>query len=163
MDKNCPNAHSHGAGHISRTEFLRLFRAQLAQDRGPDADCTPLYLSGSVGSLFKLRLTTHGYTLVAKGVEAENVACLLREADIYSNICDMQGKSVPVCCGLINLALPYYYDGAVLEHFLLLSWAGSPLSKCTDQLDKRLAIEVITKIVTKLHTLHILHVAHGSS
>ncbi|KAH8743688.1 hypothetical protein F5883DRAFT_380762, partial [Diaporthe sp. PMI_573] len=52
---------------------------------------------------------------------------------------------------------PYYYDGAVFEHFLLLSWAGRPLSKCTDQLDKRLAIEAITKIVTKLHTLHILH------
>lgn len=34
----------------------------------------------------KLRLTTHGYTLVAKGVEAKNVARLLREAEIYSNI-----------------------------------------------------------------------------
>lgn len=69
----------------------------------------------------------------------------------------MQGKSVPVCCSLINLALPYYYDGAVFEHFLLLSSAGQPLFKCTDQLDKRLAIEVITKIFTELHTLGILH------
>lgn len=46
MDKTCPNAGSHGPRHIGRVEFLLLLRAQLAEDRGPDADSTPLYLSG---------------------------------------------------------------------------------------------------------------------
>ncbi|RMJ01509.1 hypothetical protein CDV36_015742, partial [Fusarium kuroshium] len=67
MDQKCPNSADHGNAHINRREFLRLARDQLAVDRGKDADCVPLYLSGSRGSLFKFCLSSHGYTLVAKG------------------------------------------------------------------------------------------------
>jgi len=64
MDQSCPNAPCHGPRHIGRVDFLHLLRAQLARDRGYDADSAPLYLAGAVGSLFKVRLSTYGYTLV---------------------------------------------------------------------------------------------------
>jgi hypothetical protein len=157
MDKTCPNAGRHGPRHIDRVEFLRLLHAQLAEDRGPTADSTPLYLSGSVGSLFKVRLSAYGYTLVAKGVEAANLALLQHENKVYDQLCTIQGGHIPVCLGLINLVLPHYCDGGVFEHFLLLSWAGQPLSKCIDQIDKTLAINAITAALTGLHQLRILH------
>ncbi|KAH8878691.1 hypothetical protein GQ53DRAFT_756531 [Thozetella sp. PMI_491] len=157
MDKTCPNASSHGPRHLDCVEFLGLLRAQLAEDRGPDADSTPLYQSGSVGSLFKIRLSACGYTLVAKGVEAARLTRLQHENGIYDRIRNMQGKHAPVCLGMIDLVLPYYYDGGVFEHFLLLSWAGRPLSKCIDVVNKTLAINLTTRAYTELHRLRILH------
>ncbi len=157
MDKTCPNAGSHGSRRLDRVEFLRLLRAQLAEDRGPDADATPLYLSGSVGSLFKVRLSAYGYTLVAKGVETDDVARLQHENKVYDKLHSIQGKYVPVCLGLIDLVLPYYYDGGVFKHFMLLSWAGRPVSRCIDQIDKTLTVDAITRAFTELHRLRILH------
>ncbi len=51
-----------GQNTLIVSEFLGLLRSQLAEDRGADAESTPLYLSGSVGSLFKIQLSAHGYT-----------------------------------------------------------------------------------------------------
>lgn len=76
--------------HINRREFLHLTRDQLAVDRGKDADYVPLYLSGSRGSLFKLRLSSHGYTLVAKDIEAIDTKHLHHEAKIYDYLRDLQ-------------------------------------------------------------------------
>lgn len=69
IDKNCPNFRDHDNIHINQREFLHLTRNQLAVYRGRDTDCMPLYLLRSRGSLFKFRLLSHGYTLVAKGIE----------------------------------------------------------------------------------------------
>ncbi|KAK3991250.1 hypothetical protein QBC44DRAFT_323911 [Cladorrhinum sp. PSN332] len=157
IDKTCPNAGSHGPRHIGLGEFLRLLHAQLAEDRGPDADSTPLYLSGSVGSLFKTRLSPYGYTLVAKGVETADLARLQHEKTVYDQLCTIQARHIPVCLGLIDLALPHYCDGGVFEHFLLLSWAGQPLVKHIDQIDKTHTINAITAALTGLHRFRILH------
>lgn len=35
---------------------------------------------------------------------------------------------MPVCCGVSELNVPYYYDGAELKHILLMSWAGKSLA-----------------------------------
>ncbi|KAL2193978.1 hypothetical protein P885DRAFT_71775 [Corynascus similis CBS 632.67] len=158
IDQTCPNAGRHGPRHISQVEFLRFLRAQLAKDRGPDADSTPLYLSGSVGSLFKVRLSAYGYTLVAKGVETGNLGRLRHEKDVYDRIYDIQGNHVPVCLGLIDLVLPYYFDGYQFRHFLLLSWAGQPLFSCIGQINKTFAIDLITKAYAELHRLRVLHI-----
>lgn len=158
LDQTCPNAGQHGSGHISQVDFLHSLRAQLAKDRGPDADSTPLYLSGSVGSLFKLRLSAHGYTLVAKGVETGQLESLSHEKDVYDQLRQIQGNHVPVCLGLMHLILPYYHNGGQFEHFLLLSWAGQPLSRCIDGLDKTRAIDLATKAYTELHRLQVLHI-----
>lgn len=86
MDKKCPNFENHGPRHIDRPGVLRLICAQLAKDRGPDADYIPLYLSGAVGSLFKVRLSSYGYTLVTKGVESFDLARLQYENDMYDRV-----------------------------------------------------------------------------
>ncbi|KAJ9226129.1 hypothetical protein DTO027B5_5813 [Paecilomyces variotii] len=156
MDKNCPNIHSHGLRHIGRTKFLHLLREQLAVDRGHDADSMPLSLSGSVGSLFKVRLSAFGYTLVAKGVETDHVARLRHEEKVYDQLRIIQGKYVPVCLGMIDLVLPYYFDGGVFEHFLLLSWAGRPLPWCVGDV-KTPVIPGITTGYNELHRLRVLH------
>lgn len=101
IDKTCPNVHSHGSRHIDRAKFLHLLRAQLAEDRGRDADSTPLYLSGAVGALFKIRLSAYGYTLVAKGVEGPDLACLQHEKKVYDRLRSVQGQYIPVCVGLV--------------------------------------------------------------
>ncbi|KAK0655611.1 hypothetical protein B0T16DRAFT_15030 [Cercophora newfieldiana] len=157
VDKSCPNARSHGPNHIDCPQFLHLLRAQLAEDRGPDADSTPLYISGAIGSLFKVRLSAYGYTLVAKGVEEVNITRLQHEKEVYDQLRTLQGKHIPVCLGLIDLVLPHYHDGRVLKHFLLLSWAGQTLSKCIGQIDKTLTTFATIAAFTGLHQLHILH------
>ncbi|KAL5884475.1 hypothetical protein ACKVWC_003441 [Pyricularia oryzae] len=156
IDKTCPNASSHGLNHMDRTEFLCLLRAQLAKDRGPDADSAPLYLSGSIGSLFKVRLSSHGYTLVAKGVETANLTFLQHEKKVYDHLRPIQGKHVPVCLGLMPLELPHYCDGGVYEYFLFLSWAGDPLSRVAS-IDRSVAAASISKAFAELHRLDVLH------
>ncbi|KND88093.1 hypothetical protein TOPH_07342, partial [Tolypocladium ophioglossoides CBS 100239] len=151
MDENCPNLEDHGARHLDRPEFLRLIRVQLAKDRGPDADCVPLYLSGAV------RLSSHGYTLVAKGVESFDLALLRHENDMYDRVKAIQGKHVPVCLSRIDLILPYYYDGGVFEHFMFLSWAGRPLFECHNQIGKRAIVDAVTTAFTELHKLRVFH------
>ncbi|KXH36021.1 hypothetical protein CNYM01_14384, partial [Colletotrichum nymphaeae SA-01] len=118
---------NHGHQHLNRLDFLRLIRVQLAEDRGCDADVVPLHLSGSIGTLFKVRMSSHGYTLVAKGVETLDLALLRREKKMYDKLRLIQGKYVPVCLGRTDLTLPLYYDSGVYEHVLFLSWAGKPL------------------------------------
>ena len=158
MDNFCPNTANHGREHISVIKFRDSLRAQLAKDRGPEADCIPLYLSGATGSLLKIRLSAYGYTLVAKGVEEDYVERLKHENKIYDALRPIQSICVPVCLGLIDLALPYYYNGRVLKHLLLLSWAGWPLSRCNiDQTNKKLAIPAIQNAFTKIHQLSVLH------
>ncbi|KAL2161905.1 hypothetical protein VTH06DRAFT_7690 [Thermothelomyces fergusii] len=157
IDRACPNAAEHGPKHISQEDFRHLLRAQLARDRGPEPDCIPLSLSGAIGLLFKVRLSAYGYTFVAKGVETENLWRLQNEKGIYDQIGHIQGRHVPVCLGLIDLALPYYFDGHEFDHFLLLSWAGQPLYKCLDKIDKTLAMDLTTEAFTKLHQQKVLH------
>ena len=157
MDKDCPNFDHHGQRHVDRLEFLRLIRAQLAKDRGPDADSAPLHLSGSRGSLFKVRLSSHGYTLVAKGMESFHLGHLQHEKEIYDQLQTIQGTHVPVCLGMIDLVLPHYYDGGVFQHFLFLSWAGRPLLRCASQVNKAGLVDTVTIALKELHRLRILH------
>ena len=157
MDKSCPNADCHGSRHIAGTKFLHLLRSQMARDRGPDADAIPLYLSGSVGSLFKVRLSAYGYTLVAKGVERPDLKRLQHEKKIYDQLRSIQGKYVPVCLGLTDLVLPYYYDGRVFEYLLLLSWTGRPLLERVGEISEAPVIAAVARAFTSLHQLQVLH------
>ncbi|KAI0839001.1 hypothetical protein F5Y06DRAFT_286928 [Hypoxylon sp. FL0890] len=133
IDDGCPNFSDHTRRHISLSEFQCLIRAQSARDRGPDADAMPLYLSGSVGALFKIRLSSHGYTLGQR-----------REA--YS-----------VCIGNMDLVLPYYYDGSVFKHFLFLGWAGRPLFDLPSETDKTAIVDAVSAGFKAVHDLHVLY------
>ncbi|KAI3547767.1 hypothetical protein CABS03_15204 [Colletotrichum abscissum] len=156
LDERCPNFRDHGHQHLNRLDFLRLIRVQLAEDRGCDADVVPLHLSGSIGTLFKVRMSSHGYTLVAKGVETLDLALLRREKKMYDKLRLIQGKYVPVCLGRTDLTLPLYYDSGVYEHVLFLSWAGKPLFDSTNQATKA-DIDAVTQAYQNLHQLGVLH------
>ncbi|KAI1844864.1 hypothetical protein JX265_014107 [Neoarthrinium moseri] len=147
IDVACPNAQDHGIQRIGRLKFLRLVKAQLDNDRGADADCAPLYASRLVGSLFKVCLSSHGYTVV--------IPRLQHEQNIYSLFRAVQGENVPVCLGMMDVALALYCDGGTYEHLLLLSWAGRPVSDDFNQLDQARLTAGITESYTKVHELHV--------
>ncbi|CAK7274071.1 hypothetical protein SEPCBS119000_005981 [Sporothrix epigloea] len=157
MDKSCPNAGCHGPRHISKANSLRLLRAQLAKDRGPDADIIPLHLSGAIGALFKVRLSAYGYTLVAKGMVRSRLERLEHERDVYDVLRPIQGEHVAVCLGLVDLILPYYYHGRVFGNFLFLSWAGRPLYQCVKEVSEKTLVSAVTKAFKSLHRLGVLH------
>ncbi|KAI0400705.1 hypothetical protein F4802DRAFT_609898 [Xylaria palmicola] len=157
IDGGCPNFGDHQQQHISLSEFQTLIRAQLAKDRGPDADAVPLYLSGSVGALFKVRLSSYGYTLVAKGVEHAHLRRLQHEKKVYDQLRTIQGKYVPVCLGNVDLVLPYYYNGGVFEHFLFLGWAGRPLFDLSCKANKAAIVDIVGAGFKAVHSLHVLH------
>ncbi|KAF7549501.1 hypothetical protein G7046_g8336 [Stylonectria norvegica] len=156
MDRKCPNLADHGNAHINQREFLQLARDQLAVDRGKDADCVPLYLSGSRGSLFKFCLSSHGYILVAKGVEAMDAEHLLYEIEIYSHLRDLQGKFIPVCLGFVDLIKPYYFNSGVYKAFMFLSYGGRPVLKGL----REVKTNIVKKILTALGRLYQHGVLH---
>lgn len=156
MDRQCPNFRDHGSTHICRREFLRLTRHQLLVDCGSDADCVPLYLSGARGSLFKVRLSSYGYTFVAKGVEVMDATHLQHENQIYDHLQDLQGFFIPVCLGTVDLIEPYYYDSGVYEHFMLLSYGGRPILKELAEVKPGVVEEIITAL-GRLHQHQVLH------
>ncbi|EER24898.1 hypothetical protein CPC735_014960 [Coccidioides posadasii C735 delta SOWgp] len=157
VDETCPNFEHHGPEHISQQEFQQLIREQLAKDRGPDADCVPLYISGALGSLFKVCLSSHSYTMVAKGMESFDLDRLQHENKIYNRLRSIQGKYVPVCLGMVDLILPYYYDCGVFSHFLFLSWGGQPLAHCMNLLNKQNVTDTVTAAYKEMHKLGVLH------
>ncbi|KAM3419587.1 hypothetical protein BST61_g2926 [Cercospora zeina] len=69
------------------------------------------------------------YTLVAKATAHTHQRHLEHEAAVYHQLRGLQGRYVPVCCGTVDLDLPYHYDGVELRHILLLSWAGRSLAQ----------------------------------
>ncbi|KAH7021698.1 hypothetical protein B0J12DRAFT_393167 [Macrophomina phaseolina] len=157
LDEDCPNVQSHKKRHIKPDTFLRLVRRQLLTDIGVDADCKPLYLRGSRGALFKVRLSSHGYTLVAKGMEEHNAYHLRHESCMYQHASAAQGRAVPVCIGLTDLEIPYFFDGGAYTHMLFLSWAGRPLFKFINQDNRAALLERAKTTLRQLHKLGLLH------
>ncbi|WQF76306.1 Putative protein kinase [Colletotrichum destructivum] len=104
-----------------------------------------------------VRLSSSGYTLVAKGVERVDLGRLRHENDLYDRLQPIQGTHVPVCLGSVDLVLPYYYDSDVFEHFLFLSWAGLPLFDFINRTTKVDIVNKVTEAYKRIHRLHILH------
>lgn len=127
LDIQCPNIRDHQEKHILPAEFLSLLRIQLANDRGRKADHKPLYIKGSRGALFKVRLSSHGYTMVAKGMKEADRKHLVHESTLYDHLTHLQGIYIPVSLGIVDLELPYYYDSGIYTSMLFLSWAGRSL------------------------------------
>ena len=135
QDPKCPNVAEHGGenGHhgLNLKDFFQRLYQQL--ERTMDTDCSPMGMDGARGALFMVSLASHGYTLVAKGTVRAFVSDLEHEADIYEHLEALQGVSVPVCLGSINLPRPYYYDiGVRIIHMMFLSWAGRRIDKVED-------------------------------
>jgi hypothetical protein len=107
--------------------------------------------------MFKVRLTSHGYTIVAKGVESLDRKLLQHENAMYDRLVDIQGTHIPVCLGNIQLIRPCHYDGGVYSHFMFLGWAGWPLFERSGCLDEAAVADGVTKIFTAMHKLRVLH------
>ncbi|KFY28408.1 hypothetical protein V491_00477 [Pseudogymnoascus sp. VKM F-3775] len=157
LDKQCPNIQYHGNRHIQNSTFLRRIYTQLAEDRSNTADCKPLYMKGTRGAMFKIRLSSHGYTLVAKGMEQHDIKHLIQESEVYSHLRSLQGKCIPVCLGRLNLKLPHYYDCGVYVTMLFLSWAGQPLYQFTHLENKNNVIKRANSALKALHSLRVFH------
>ncbi|OJD17116.1 hypothetical protein AJ78_02760 [Emergomyces pasteurianus Ep9510] len=159
FDTSCPNYLAHLKRRIQPAEFRTLIREQLSKDRGPDANCRPLYKKGSCGAAFKIHLSSHGYTLLAKGVERNNLHKLEHENEVYHRLHDIQGNHIPVCLGIVVLdpKYPYYYDEGVYTHMLLLSWAGQPISEVMKSDTSACVIEMTSQSLQAIHIAGILH------
>ena len=157
MDQQCPNFQDHKSEHITRAKFLGLIRHQLATDRGRDANCKQLYVKGSCGALFKVRLLVYGYTLVAKGMQEHDRHYLIQESKVYNQLRSIQGSHVPVCLGTVDPKLPYYYDGGIYVTMLFLSWAGRSLHEFLKPDNEEQILDQANITLGALHGLQVLH------
>ncbi|KAG6244749.1 hypothetical protein E4U24_004821 [Claviceps purpurea] len=158
LDEKCPNAKDHGTEHIDREEFLRLVGEQLEFPR-INAEFLPLNASGSVGSLFKIRLSSHGYTLVAKAFDRYDGDLACYEEHMYSLLRDLQGYYIPVCPGQVVLRRAMYcahYEWSRSEHFLLLSYAGRPVLHALSKVEEAITNQILTALA-QLHKYRVLH------
>ncbi|GBF66275.1 hypothetical protein TMEN_8995 [Trichophyton mentagrophytes] len=161
LDPSCPNYgdHQNYKGKIRPGNFRSLIRTQLATDRGPDADCRPLYKVGSCGALFKVRHSSSGHTLVAKGVESWNLHKLKHEMQIYNKLRSLQGKCIPVSLGIVELVpkYPYYFDEGIYTHMLFLSWAGESISKAGVVPQDADVSSLVHNALQSIHSKGVLH------
>ncbi|OJD11471.1 hypothetical protein AJ78_07777 [Emergomyces pasteurianus Ep9510] len=159
LDTSCPNYLAHLKRRIQPAEFCVLIREQLSRNRGPDANCRPLYKKRSCGAAFKIHLLSHGYTLLAKGVERNNLRKLKHENEVYHRLHDIQGNYILVCLRIVVLdpKYPYYYDEGVYTHMLLLSWAGKPISEIMKSDNSACVIEMTSQSLQAIHLAGVLH------
>jgi hypothetical protein len=147
MDDLCPNASEHcapGAGTsgkhaMSAPQVERLLMQHIADDLSSccmavtalERDSLPgKYVSGAIGTLFKVEVPGLGYTFVAKGTRMSNWRLLQHEAQIYQHLDSLQGQVVPVFLGLYEIPGKWGFvrcDGTVLKYLMAMSWGGIPV------------------------------------
>ena len=91
-----------------------------------DKDCQPLGIQGACGTLFKITLMSHSYTIATKGTVKAFIKDLQHEVKVYQQLKPLQGHCVPFCLGGIDPVIPYSYNvGVQIVHMILLSWVGN--------------------------------------
>ncbi|KAF3031373.1 hypothetical protein E8E12_001140 [Didymella heteroderae] len=161
LDQSCPNVMKHGSDRhrIRVRTFLQLIQQQLAKDL--DSNCEPIGIHGACGVPFRVRLASHGYTVVAKATPIWFTDRLEWETAIYKRLRLIQGMHVPVCLGSIDMEKPYRYEGiAELQCMMFLSYGGKRLDKLLDKRtskDKLLIAEQLDRSAKAIHNLGVLH------
>ena len=127
VDLRCPNMPFHKSVRkrhaINACEFNALLSEQLASDL--DEGCTPLWITGSRGTIFKITLLQYNYVLLAKGTVSAFEADLQHEANVYRYLQTLQGHVIPVCLGLTMLKHRYSLEpGVKITMMLFLAWVG---------------------------------------
>ncbi|RYC57812.1 hypothetical protein CHU98_g8404 [Xylaria longipes] len=143
LDPGCPNVASHhkGSGRVvdyarlvhpvRHAEWLRLLSQQLKGSL--DDGVVKLGIQGARGALFQVTMLAYGYTFVCKGTVRAFVKDLEHEAAVYERLRPVQGTSVPVFLGAIDLRSinrTYHYDHRVnIIYMMFLSWGGCSLQE----------------------------------
>ncbi|MCJ1348782.1 hypothetical protein MMC31_007015 [Peltigera leucophlebia] len=168
VDTNCPNAAKHGKRHLRRSDFISMIRALL--NSGSSSSClVPLNTSGSRGSLYRVTLPSHGYVLLAKGVQKDDEPHLLNEADIYRRLAPLQGRHIPVFIGETSLSQPLIISGGqaqqarLITRLLFVSYAGIPMDACLNETNEDEFAQGIEECMKAIHALGVLHLDAASS
>ncbi|PTB36285.1 hypothetical protein M441DRAFT_178139 [Trichoderma asperellum CBS 433.97] len=162
LDKECPNFRHHGDKHMSRAQFLRRLQTQLDREVAgrDDTNCQPICRSGFYTALFKVRLASHGYTLLMKGVVQPKVKYLRHECGIYDSLKEIQGRYVPVCLGMIQTRDPITrLHGKYVSFMLLGGFPGGlmPLRQCvTAGVDKGEIVDAVDAAFEAIHGQRVL-------
>ncbi|KAI4134372.1 MAG: hypothetical protein LQ341_006032 [Variospora aurantia] len=135
IDQKCPNAALHprsprkqGSVHLlTKQMFCELVRLQLATTM--DKDIKDLHLQGARSMVFYITLATYGYTFIGKGTIDVFIPDLMHEASMYRRLRTLQGRSIPVHLGNIDLVYPWYEFDVTVIHMLLISYGGRSLTE----------------------------------
>ncbi|KAF2810711.1 uncharacterized protein BDZ99DRAFT_287494 [Mytilinidion resinicola] len=133
-------------------EVFGLLKLPLSFDLAEDLDTDyePIGAHGACGVLFRVKLKSHGYTVVAKATPIDFVYRLEWEATIYKHLRLIQGIRAPVHFGNIDLDTPYFYEGiAELVHMMFVSFGGKRISTENAQY----TAQPIDCLSTAIHTL----------
>lgn len=130
LDKTCPNWKLHGGQSERHTigpqELTRQLNRQLSRNR--DLGFEQLHVRGRIGFMIKATLLSHGYTVVVKATTLVNQMYLEMETANYRSLRSLQGNIIPVCLGRFTPQVPYWYQGKLMEHMMVLSWSGTSLA-----------------------------------
>lgn len=147
LDLSCPNAivhrqNSSWSNHlISLQETHTLLQQQLAKNQ--DEGCTPLTLGTEAGKLhpgdkhmiFRITLTSHGYSFIGKGTQSRSSYRLLAELNVHKALKHLQGRKIPVFLGEIYPQPAWQvkdpdHENSEMEivHMLLMSYGGKGIS-----------------------------------
>ncbi|THV85431.1 hypothetical protein D6D29_02361 [Aureobasidium pullulans] len=154
---HCPNHTAHGDQSLSHDQFLGLLESQLQGDE--TFGLTSLVMSGRSGVLYMVRILMTGHCLVAKGYRHEDVGWLQNELAVYERLKALQGKFIPVCCGVVDLPKAYNTtESRAVQHLLLLSWAGETLNARGSGID-----QFEPQLLSGLEQMHEKQVVHGDA
>ncbi|KEY71204.1 hypothetical protein S7711_02315 [Stachybotrys chartarum IBT 7711] len=126
----------------------------------------PLQRSGQISTLYKLHDEVRGYTLVAKAVGNPHRPTLAHEEATYGVLDSLQGKHIPVCLGVVELASPLTQKVCiedtqytlVYRYMLLLSFAGFGLDHAEATVD---VTTIGGSVDVAFHAIHELGVLHN--
>jgi len=172
LDSGCPNVtlHHKGSGGlddcarlrhlVQHDEWIRLLSQQLALSL--DHGVTKLGIQGTRGVLFQVTMLRYGYTFVCKGTVQAFIKDLEHEAAVYERLKPVQGISIPVFLGSIDLRSidrTYYYEHRVyIIHMTFLSWGGHSLNEIKIANSRKKQLE--TRAFRALQAIHQRGVVH---
>ncbi|KAJ5158704.1 uncharacterized protein N7500_008355 [Penicillium coprophilum] len=124
LDENCPNVAEHGmARHqLNSQEICDRMNEQLRENRYRGFQ--QLHIVGRTCYLLKATLRSHGYTMMIKATGTSQSRRIKAELINYQSLKSLQGSQIPVCLGMFEPKIPYWYHGVQMNYMLLLSWSG---------------------------------------
>ncbi|KAI1157439.1 hypothetical protein F5B18DRAFT_645050 [Nemania serpens] len=173
LDPQCPNvaAHHKGSGReanyarlshpVQHAEWLRLLSQQLKGSL--DHGVVKLGIQGARGALFQVTMLTYGYTFACKGTVRAFVKDLEHEAVVYERLRPVQGTSVPVFLGAIDLRSinrTYHYDHRVdIIYMMFLSWGGDSLHEVQigEGEEQRRLEASLSRVLRAVHQQGVVH------